>query len=231
MAGSPKMRREPSRITWRHVLALLTTILILRVSAGAVLLYRDYFPPNFESDFLLGRQPYFWGAYSFAFYVHFLSGPPSLILGLFLLSNRFRAAAPHWHRRLGRTQVANVLLFVVPSGLWMARYAMTGGMAGAGLASLGVATAICCAVGWRLAVRQRFPEHRRWMWRTYVLLCGAVVIRLIGGATTVMHFDALWIYPVACWLGWLAPLFLFEVSHRLPVASILATPVRIDRGR
>ena len=225
------MLHPTARITWRHVLTLLTTALILRVTAGVVLQYRDYFPPNFESDFLLGRQPYFWGAYSFAFYVHILSGPPSLILGLFLLSNRFRAAAPHWHRRLGRIQVANVLLFVVPSGLWMARYAMTGGMAGAGLASLGVATAICCAVGWRLAVRRQFAEHRRWMWRTYVLLCGAVVIRLIGGAATVTHFDALWVYPVAGWLSWLVPLFVFEVAQRWPVASVLATPVRMNRDR
>ncbi len=219
------------RITWRHVLALLTTILILRVSAGAVLLYRDYFPPNFESDFLLGRQPYFWGSYSFAFYVHILSGPLSLILGLFLLRNRFRAAAPHWHQRLGRLQVANVLLFVVPSGLWMARYAMTGAIAGAGLVSMGVATAACCTVGWRLAVRRQFAEHRRWMWRTYVLLCGAVVIRLTGGVATVMHLNALWVYPVACWLSWLVPLLVFEVSQRWPVASVLATPVRIHRGR
>ena len=102
---------------------------------------------------------------------------------------------------------------------------------GTGLASLRVATAICCTVGWRLAVRQKFPEHRRWMWRAYVLLCGAVVIRLTGGAATVIHLNALWVYPVVCWLSWLVPLLVFEVSQRWPVASVLATPVRIDRGR
>ena len=139
-------RQQTGRLTWRHVLTLLATVLILRVTAGVVLLYRNYFPPDFESAFLLGRQPYFWGSYRGAFYLHIISGPPSLILGMLLLSNRFRAAAPDWHRRLGKIQVANVLLFVVPSGLWMARYAMTGAIAGTGLASMGVATAICCGV-------------------------------------------------------------------------------------
>ena len=140
------MLHHSGRLTWRHVLTLLATVLILRVTAGVVLQYRNYFPPDFRADFLLGRQPYFWGSYRGAFYLHIISGPPSLILGMLLLSNRFQAAAPDWHRRLGKIQVANVLLFVVPSGLWMARYAMTGAIAGTGLASMGVATAICCGV-------------------------------------------------------------------------------------
>ena len=78
--------------------------------------YHNYFPPNFASDFLRGRERYFWGVYQWAFYTHIMSGPVSLILGLILIGERSRARFPKWHRYLGRLQVACVLLLVTPSG-------------------------------------------------------------------------------------------------------------------
>src|SRR5262249_13552071 len=152
--------------------------------------YRDYFPPNFGSDFLRGREDHFFGAYQWAFYTHILAGPASLILGLTLFAERSQARFPSWHRYLGRLQVACVLLLVTPSGLWMAYYAAAGPMAAIGLAALAVATAVCASLGACLAVAGRFVEHRRWMWRCYLLLCSAVVLRLIGGLATVAGVSA-----------------------------------------
>jgi small-conductance mechanosensitive channel len=194
----------------RMALAGAAGLLIVKVTLSVVIGYRDYFPPNFNSDFLLGRAAYFWGPYSWAFYAHLISGPATLLLGTILISERFRRFAPRWHRRLGRAQVLGILLVVAPSGLWMARYAATGAVAGAGLASLAIATAACTAMGWRSAVRRRFDVHRCWMWRTYLLLCSAVVIRLIGGLATVLQFDAHWLYPLSAWVSWLVPLLVFE---------------------
>ena len=113
-------------------------------------------------------------------------------------------------RSLGRIQGASVLLLVAPSGLWMAFYAETGAIAGAGFASLAVATGMCVALGWRSAMKQRFAEHQHWMLRCFVLLCSAVVLRLIGGATTVAGVDAAWVYPLAAWTCWLVPLMAYE---------------------
>jgi hypothetical protein len=135
------------------------------VTLSVVIEYRHYFPPNFESDFLRGREPYFWGAYHWAFYTHLMSGPASLLLGTILVSDRFRRTVPTWHRRLGRTQAACVLLLVTPSGLWMAYYAATGAIAAAGLGLLAIATAACIALGWRAACANYeavFLPHRRY---------------------------------------------------------------------
>ena len=206
----------------RGALAAAAALLICKVIVSVMIGYRDYFPPNFHTDFLLGRGSYFWGPYCWAFYAHLISGPATLLLGTALISERFRKLAPRWHRRLGRAQVLGILLLLVPSGLWMARYAATGAVAGAGLASLAIATAACTIMGWRAAVRRRFDVHRRWVWRTYLLLCSAVVIRLIGGLATVCQFDAFWLYPLAAWASWLVPLLVFE-SLRLaevPAASV-----------
>ena len=139
----------------------------------------------------------------------------SLVLGSILVSQRARRAFPIWHRRLGRIQAVVVLLFLVPSGLWMAPYAENGWVAAASLSSLALATAVCIVLGWKSAVRRRWASHRRGMWRTFILLCSAVVIRMIGGLATVAHFDAPWLYSLSTWVSWLVPLAVFEVTWRL----------------
>ena len=48
------------------------------------------------------------------------------------------------------------------------------------------------------------------MLRTFILLCSAIVIRMIGGLATVAQFDALWLYPLSAWVSWLVPLAIFE---------------------
>jgi hypothetical protein len=217
------MRRE-TVAALNRVLVAAAVLLIVKVTLSVLIGYRDYLPPDFNSDFLLGRESYFYGPYGWAFYVHLVSGPAALVAGTILVSDRFRQWAPAWHRRLGRLQIANILLLVAPSGLWMAWYAATGAVAGAGLATLAIATAVFAAAGWRAAVARRFVEHRRWMWRTYILLCSAVVIRLIGGMATVSQVDALWLYPVSCWVSWLGPVMIFESMRMLeaPMAQVAA---------
>jgi hypothetical protein len=198
-----------------RILAVLAGVLILKVIASTLSNYHDYLPPNFASNFLRGRERYFFGVYQWAFYTHIASGPVSLILGLILIGERFRKRFPNWHRYLGRLQVAWILLLVTPSGLGMAYFAAAGPVAAAGLAALALATAICASLGARSAVTRRFADHRRWMWRCYLLLCSAVVLRLLGGLATVTGLAAPWVDPLAIWVSWLAPLTAFEVSERL----------------
>jgi hypothetical protein len=193
-----------------RVLTLLAGVLILKVTISIVSNYQIYFPPNFTTDFLHGREGHFLGGYPWAFYIHIMSGPLSLILGLILVSERVRTRFPKWHRNLGRLQVACVLLLVTPSGLWMAPYAAAGPIGAAGLAALAIATAICVSLGARSALTLRFADHRRWMWRCYLLLCSAVVLRLMGGLATVTGVTAPWFDPLATWMSWLMPLTVFE---------------------
>jgi hypothetical protein len=196
---------------YARLLTIAALLLIGKVTLSVVVGYRRYLPPDFAAEFLLGREAYFWGAYSWAFYAHLAAGPVTLLLGTLLLSSQFRQFAPAWHRRLGRVQAALVLLLLVPSGLWMAWYAMTGTVAAWGLGTLAAATGVCITLGWRAAVERRFVDHEQWMWRTYLLLCSAVVIRLLGGLATVAGFDAIWFYPFSVWTSWVVPLVVYEV--------------------
>lgn len=206
-----KMRQLRS-ITSVQVLVLLVALLIWKVTFSIVWEYRNYVPPNFGSDFLFGRESYFWNGYHRAFYVHLLAGPPALLLGTVLISRTLRRRSVAWHRRLGRVQVALVLLMLAPSGLWMAGFTASDPVAGVGLGLLAVATAVCAWCGWRSAVAKRFTAHRRWMWRTFLLLCSAVVLRILGGLATVLHGDAEWLYGASIWASWVVPLLIFEIS-------------------
>lgn len=207
--------QEVTLLSLPRLLTSLIALLILKVTLSVLAEYRNYVPPDFKSTFLLGRERYFWGAYSWAFYAHLIAGPMSLVLGIILVSERARRTFPAWHRRLGHVQAVVVLLLLVPSGLWMAPYAETGWVAATSLGSLATATAACVVLGWNSAVRRRWASHRRWMWRTFMLLCSAVVIRMIGGLATVSHFDAPWLYPLSTWVSWLLPIAVFEVARPL----------------
>ena len=196
------------------LLKLLTCVLICKIVIAVVLSYRDYMPPNFRNDFLQGRESYFFGSYQWAFYVHITSGPMSLVLGMILLSEKFRRRYSYWHRCLGRVQVVCVLLLVAPSGFWMAWNAHAGFVAESGFGVLAIATAACVALGWRSAVKRRFAEHRHWMSRCYSLLFSAVVLRFIGGLATVAGVESERVYPIAAWASWVLPLMVYEVSRQ-----------------
>ncbi|WP_373650630.1 DUF2306 domain-containing protein [Schlesneria sp. DSM 10557] len=195
----------------RRLLPFVALVLFLRITVGILLNYPDYFPPNFDSDFLLGRQPYFFGSYHWAFYAHLISGPVTLILGLILISNRFRERWPKWHRMLGRIQCLFILLVLTPSGLWMAQYVDLGPVPAAGFSVLALLTGLSAAMGWRSAVQRRFVSHRWWMSRCFVLLCSAIVLRLVAGFASLIRYEQEWIYVSSAWTSWLIPLALYEL--------------------
>ena len=205
----------------RTLFKLTLVLLALKVVLVTFISYRDYMPPNFDSDFLAGRQSYFWQGYHWAFYPHIVAGPVTLLLGLVLLSESIRRRWPRWHRWSGRIQVGLVLLVVVPSGFVMGFRAAFGPIAAVGLIGLALATAVTVTMGWRTAVQRRFDIHRKWMLRCYTLLFSAVVIRLLGGIGQVAGVQADWYYIQGTWTSWIIPLIGVELllrrKHRIGV--------------
>lgn len=195
-----------------HRLALIVVLLLTLKSLQPYVLY---FPPDFASGFLVGRREAFFAGYRWAFYPHIAVGPVTLVLGTLLVSGTFRRRFPGWHRALGRVQGLIVLLGLVPSGLWMARFAAGGPAAGAGLAALALATAGSIGIGWRAALQRRFADHERWMFRTYLLLCSALVLRVGASLATAIGVTNPWYDPVAVWASWLGPLVIHEIARRI----------------
>ncbi|MBX9585388.1 MAG: DUF2306 domain-containing protein [Gemmataceae bacterium] len=203
----------------------LAVALVLRVLVAVLLNYPDYFPPNFDSLFLQGREATFAGLYRAAFYAHILSGPVVLAGGLVLLSGHVRRRYGGLHRRLGRVYVVVLLAVVLPSGAVMARHAFGGWPAGLSFLALSAATAGCAVAGVVQARRGGYDRHRRWMNRTYVLICSAVALRLISGAAGLVGVpNPEAAYGAAAWASWLVPLAAYEVAERLPTHRPVRPP-------
>lgn len=197
------------------VLRWLAIVLIVRVLVSILANYPDYFPPNFDSLFLQGREATFKGAYPPAFYIHIFSGPFVLLGGLILLSDNVRRRHLAWHRWLGRAQVVVLLALVLPSSAVMSRHAFAGWAAGLSFLCLSAATATCAVIGVVHAWRRRYDKHRRWMLRCYFLICSAVSLRLISGTAGVIGVpNPEEAYIIAAWSSWLLPLAVFEVVER-----------------
>jgi uncharacterized membrane protein len=179
--------------------------------------YPDYFPPNFDSLFLQGREATFTGIYRPAFYIHIFSGPVVLLGGLILLSESVRRRHRRVHRWLGRVQVIVLLFLVLPSGVVMSRHAFGGWPAGLSFLLLSAVTAGCAIVGVVHARRRHYDQHRRWMLRCYLLICSAVALRLISGAAGLVGVPSPeGAYITAAWSSWLLPLAAYEIAERLP---------------
>ncbi len=212
------------------VLRLVAVVLILRVLVTILAQYPDYFPPNFDSLFLQGREATFTGTYRVAFYVHIFSAPFVLVNGLILLSERVRRRRGGLHRALGRLQVVVLLVFVLPSSVVMSRHAFGGRPAGLSFVLLSVAAATCAVAGVASVRRRRFDRHRRWMLRCYVLICSAVALRLLSGAAGLLGVTSPeGAYIVAAWASWLLPLAGYELWERLP-AQRAAVSARAATG-
>jgi hypothetical protein len=198
------------------ILRWLAIALILRVLVAILANYPDYFPPNFDSLFLQGRDSTFTGLYRPAFYIHIFSAPFVLISGLILLSESVRRRRGGLHRVLGRLQLIVLLLFVLPTSVVMSRDAFGGWPAGLSFLALSAATATCAVAGVVHACRHRYESHRRWMLRCFILISSAVVLRLISGAAGLIGMPSPErAYIVAAWSSWLVPLVAYEIAERL----------------
>ena len=190
----------------------LTIILFTKVFVSILLGYADYFPPNFQTGFLIGREEYFFGVYQFAFYAHVLIGPTALILGTVLL-----VSGKGWlksiavdHRRLGKIQAAIVLGGVVPTGLIMAAPVFIGWQAASGLIAQAFATAVTMWIAIVKAMQLDFQKHEIWATRCYVLLVSPLILRIANGTLVAFDLQTDFILAINAWITWLIPLAIFE---------------------
>lgn len=200
------------------LLRWLAIVLILRVLVTILANYPDYFPPDFHSLFLEGRESTFHGAYRVAFYVHIFASPFVLVNGLLLLSRNMHSRLRRLHRLFGRIQVAVLLVLVLPSSIVMSQQAYGGWLAGLSFITLSVATAVCAITGVVYATRRQFVQHQRWMTRTFILISSAVVLRLLSGGMELLHVpNPELAYIIAAWSSWVLPLVVYEVITRMYV--------------
>ena len=199
----------------KRIVFWLLVVLFVKILVSILIEYRNYFPANFESNFLAGRRGFFSGSYRVAFYAHIVSGPIALLISAFLMFSGKQKSLCHWHRRLGKTLAILVLLVMLPGGCVMATKALTGPIAGVAFFALTFTTAQCVIIASWHASQERFAVHQVWATRSFILLCSPLLLRLITGATIVLDIESEWAYRFAAWGSWMIPLAVFEIRRLL----------------
>lgn len=208
---SPVLSKRESRLAW--LFGMLLTILALHVLGQILINYADYFPPNFDSSFLIGREAYFHGIYSLAFYIHILVGPVALLSAIALIHTAFRQRFRLLHYWMGRIQVINVVVLLAPTGAVMALHAYGGPIATVAFLLLSALTAVSAVASVYHAVAGNFSRHRTWAIRNLICLGSPVVLRLSSGAFIVLGVESEYTYRFVAWSSWLVPLIIYE-THR-----------------
>jgi hypothetical protein len=117
------------------------------------------------------------------------------------------------HRCAGSFQAVVVLLVVVPSGLVMSCQAYSGVIAGAGLATLSMATAGSLVLAVSHVRGGNVQSHRKWGTRCCILLASPLLLRLMSGVVIAVQLEPLICYRLNAWLSWLIPLACYELAQ------------------
>lgn len=206
-AHGPARRMATLKTLALGVIALLDA----KVVASIVLQYGDYFPPNFDSAFLVGREKSFTGIYPPAFYAHIIVGPITVLLAAYLMFSGKRKTHQKRHRQLGKLQVLLVLAVLVPSGLIMSVWAFSGPIAGVAFALQSIATGLTAALAARYAMLRKLATHQVWATRCFILLISPLLFRLASGVLIVTESESVEAYQINAWLSWTIPLIAYEV--------------------
>lgn len=200
----------------------------VKVLVEMVFEYRFYFPADFSSYFLMGKQGIFYGAYRLAFYSHIVCGPIAVSLGAYLMFTGGSGKRISSHRLLGRIQMLIVLLVIVPSGLIMATQAYTGMIAVLGFSVQAIGTGVCGVAAVWAVLNRRIESHQKWASRCFVFLCSPLILRVVSGGTIVMQVDTDTTYKLTAWGSWLVPILIQEFywiyrARKSPTTSVRAT--------
>jgi uncharacterized membrane protein len=222
--GAMTPRIRPLLVIARYLLAAL----FVKVLVSILIEYRWYFPADFDSAFLTGREKIFHGLYATAFYVHVVTGPMTVVLAALLMWSRGRTGYRSLHRWAGRSQALLVLGALVPSGLVMTRHAFAGPIAAVGFMALSLITATCMAAAVYYACARQFSLHQRWATRCFLALISPLILRVVSGGLIVTHLDTPLAYCLNAWLSWLIPLALYEGWWRYRAIASRRVPVRLS---
>jgi uncharacterized membrane protein len=165
-----------------------------------------------------------------ALYVHVPSALFSLPACLALSSTRVRLRFPRLHRWLGRSTAALVLFAVVPSGMYLARFAQGGVMSTLGFWLTGLLTFVAMVMSVRSARRGDMKAHRRFSTHVTAQLAVAVVSRFLLVGVEELGLYSEWAYIAALWVPVLGCALLAErlAGPRLSFALFARGPARFD---
>lgn len=145
--------------------------------------------------------------------LHFFFSGWALLIAPLQLVSAIRRRRPSWHRVIGGTYAAAVLIGSL-AGLSLAFKAQGGPAARAAFVILALLWAAVTIMGLYRAIACDIEGHCRWMIRSVALTYAAVTLRLVLFGGVVMGWPFRPVYIAAAWLCWTLNLLVCELCLR-----------------
>lgn len=167
----------------------------------------EYFSPNFDQGFLIGKSGIF-PFYKIFLYSHILGAPSAFLAGLFQFS--FRKSK--LHRTIGLVYVASILLLAAPGGLGMSFYAIGGMLNSINFLLMSLLWLLTTSMAFYYAKQKVYEKHRAMMTRSFILTNSAILIRLFSYINhELLLFELELGYIIISWISWLPALLTYEL--------------------
>ena len=148
-----------------------------------------------------------------ALIVHVVFGVVCLISAFLQFFRPMLRRAPALHRWLGRIYVTSILVFMAPTGFYLAFFAHGGLLGTIGFLLLGILTTVSTWNGWVAMRRKQTAKHVAWMIRSFAMVTTALTFRIEH-----IIFQEMGIHPNT---GFLAALYLSIAGNAVVAEGVL----------
>jgi hypothetical protein len=184
---------------------LYASFWILMVACSALIAWNTlpYFDLQPTHTFIIEKQNN-WAdpIWRICFYNHIAAGLICLVAACLPFSKRVLKRTPSLHRLSGRIYAISVCLVLVPTGLYLSRFAKGGWLGASGFALNGILLFLSTIRGIQMAISRQFVAHRRWMIRSYSMAATAISFRLLFvGLSALTNLHETHAYIGAIWLS------------------------------
>ncbi len=192
-------------------------VLMLVLSLAVALVSARYVLPGMPG----GAPPVMANAFANpALPIHAGAALLALLIGPFQFFRRQGGRRAAWHRISGAVYMPACFVGGA-SGFLLAIGTTAGPVAATGFGLLAAAWIYTTGQGLCALLARRFPEHGRWMLRSFALTLAAVTLRLYLPASAALGLDMDMAYAAISWLCWVPNLLVAEamLAGRRPRAA------------
>lgn len=172
----------------------------------------EYFSLKPDISFLMIKQTEVTEhpEYLYFFYTHVFTSILVLTSGFIAILRR-NFGIKNLHKISGKIYVFLILFFAAPSGIYMGFLANGGTLAKLSFILLGIAWFSSTFLAFKFALKGKFKEHKKWMWRSFALTLSAITLRM-WKVIIIQYIDIapMDLYNIIAWLGWIPNLLIVE---------------------
>jgi hypothetical protein len=154
------------------------------------------------------RADVFW---NIAFYIHLPTGIICLLSPVILFCRRFFKRGLSLHRLIGKIYVWTTLIFVCPTGMYLALYAKGGLVTQIGFMLQGILLAVFTYLGYKSIERGDKVQHFQYMIRSYAVATVVLSFRILHILFFLWNVPYVDNYAISQWLGLFWNLLFAEV--------------------